>query len=72
MTFDSASQPRLIYVRLLHEGVDAYRPVAVEWIRRDVARLTPPSDYDPRAETWEFAPGTIVRVDRRERGDGPV
>jgi hypothetical protein len=57
-----------IYVPLLDEGIDVWRPV-------DARRLSPDTylivdqDYDRRTERWEFEPGTAVRC-RKENRNG--
>jgi hypothetical protein len=57
-----------IYVPLLDEGIDVWRPV-------DARRLSPDTylivdqDYDRRTERWEFEPGNAVRC-RKENRNG--
>jgi hypothetical protein len=48
-----------IYVYLVDEGTDVWRPVLAEHIRDDMYRITsaPPDD----TETWEFVTGETVR-----------
>ena len=47
-----------IYIPLLDEGVNVWRPVQAEHVGSDLYRLTgqPPDD-----ETWAFAAGDVVR-----------
>ena len=54
------AQTTTVYVSLLDEGVDVWRPVTAEHIRDDVYRIAgePP---DPEDENWEFLPGQLVR-----------
>lgn len=52
--------PVLIYVQLLNEGVDVYRPTTAEPLENGLFRLNPTPDYNPEDEEWEFLPGTIV------------
>jgi hypothetical protein len=62
------SERGTIYVALLDEGVDVWRPVEAK--RLSTGRyLIVEQDYDPAIERWEFEPGTIVKC-RRERRDG--
>jgi hypothetical protein len=57
-----------IYVALLDEGLDVWRPVTAR--RLSPARyLILEQDYDPTIERWEFEPGTVVRC-RAEDRDG--
>jgi hypothetical protein len=52
----------LIYVELLGEGVEVWRPVAVTVERPGVYRL--PADQ-PADETWAFRPGSRVHCEMR-------
>jgi hypothetical protein len=44
----------MIYVRLLDEGTDVWRPVRATVLPDGTFRLLEPNCYDPNAETWEF------------------
>lgn len=57
-----------IYVALMNEGIDVWRPVEARRIAPD-AFLILDQDYDPQVETWQFQPGTTVRC-RKERRNG--
>jgi hypothetical protein len=62
------NQHLTIYVALLDEGTDCWRPVAAEHISADLFRI---ADEPPEDEQWEFQPGQIValsgaRVSRRQ------
>jgi hypothetical protein len=57
-----------IYVALLDEGIDVWRPVEARRLSPDTYLIVD-QDYDPRSETWEFEPGTVVRC-RTESRDG--
>jgi hypothetical protein len=61
-----------IYVELLDEGVDVWRPVAAEPLGEDRYRLVAPADYDPETKKWAFLPGTVVRRKARRLSDGLV
>lgn len=50
-----------VYVRLLDEGTDVFRPTEAEHAAEGVFRLLPTPDYDPDDEHWEFLPGALVR-----------
>jgi hypothetical protein len=47
-----------IYVRLLDEGVDVWRPVRAEPLGGNLYRLA--ATPVPDTETWEFSPGAVV------------
>jgi len=51
----------IIYVRLLDEGTDVWRPVLGTHISGDVYVIHKTGDYDPDVESWEFAPESRVR-----------
>jgi hypothetical protein len=57
-----------IYVALLDEGIDVWRPVEAERISPDTYLIVDRA-YDPRTERWEFEPGTVVRC-RKENRNG--
>lgn len=59
-----------IFVRLLGEGVEVWRPVRATCLGEDVFRLDETSV--PAEEDWEFRPGDAVQVVMREDADGPV
>jgi hypothetical protein len=54
-----------LYVELLVEGVDVWRPVEADRESDGVVRL--PSDA-PEGKTWAFAPGSRVRCECRDFG----
>lgn len=58
-----------IYVELLDEGVECWRPVEAERIEGDLYRiLGAPSDD----ERWAFPSRSIVRCSHRVLQDGPT
>ena len=52
----------MIYVELLDEGVDVWRPVEAEPVMGGLYRVIGPV---PEDETWTFWPGSIVRCETR-------
>ncbi len=50
-----------LYVRLLDEGTDCWRPTQGELVEEGIYRLLPTTNYNPDDESWEFLPGTLVR-----------
>jgi hypothetical protein len=59
-----------IYVRLLDEGTDVWRPVRAAALPGGTFQLLEPDGYDPIAERWEFPPSTKVRCATRRFTDG--
>lgn len=59
-----------MYVKLLGEGVDVWRPVPAEALGRSRYRLHPTDDYDPADEAWEFLPGAAAICEPRQLSDG--
>jgi hypothetical protein len=57
----------VIYVRLLEEGTDAYRPVPATRLESSVYVIDPQAPYDIADEVWEFPPGTRVIGSRHPR-----
>jgi hypothetical protein len=50
----------VIYVKLLNEGVDVWRPVDGLWQQGDVYRILSENEQ-PEDEEWEFLSGELVR-----------
>jgi hypothetical protein len=67
---DSSTNLVKLYVRLLNEGTDVSRPTQALDLGDGTFRLLSTSDYDPEDEEWEFAPGLVVRAQRREDENG--
>jgi hypothetical protein len=63
------AQITTVFVSLLDEGVDVWRPVSAEHIRDDIYRIVgePP---DPEDEKWEFLPGELVRCRQQALSGG--
>jgi hypothetical protein len=58
---------RTIYVELIDEGVDVWRPVEATAEVDGTFRLP---DHAPEGEVWQFPPGTVVRCELRQLADG--
>ena len=56
-----------VYVALLDEGVDVWRPVKAESLGKGRYRLVGPV---PETEIWQFSPDSIVRCESRQFEDG--
>jgi hypothetical protein len=54
-----------IYVRLLDEGTDVFRPTFATQQANSCYLLLPTPDYDQEDETWEFKPGDVVRCKKK-------
>jgi hypothetical protein len=52
-----------IYVPLLDEGTQVYRPVDAMWRRDDVFEILSQNSY-PETEHWQFSTGDLVRCRR--------
>jgi hypothetical protein len=63
------AQTTMVYVSLLDEGVDVWRPVSAEHIRDDVYRI---SGVVPAEEAWQFKPDEIVRARYQKLSGGTV
>ena len=57
----------IIYVRLLNEGTDVYRPVLSKLIDKNIYLIGQRQDND---EKWEFEPNEIVEVEEHYFKDG--
>lgn len=58
-----------IFVRLLDECVEVWRPVKADRIASDRFRIAEQA-YDPGTERWEFEPGDEVICELVEADDG--
>lgn len=63
---------RKIYVQLLHEGTDTWRPTEGVQTGAMRYRLLPTPGYDPTDEEWEFVPGSVVECEERVLSVGRV
>lgn len=55
-----------IYIRLLNEGTEVYRPVHSIEKGNHLFEVLGKDIYDPEDETWEFPPGSIVICEHQE------
>lgn len=58
-----------IYVYLLDEGVDCWRPIDAVHEREDTYRIVSVNS-NPEDEHWEFSAGDLVVCERRRFADG--
>lgn len=53
--------PEEIYVELLNEGIQVWKPVAATRISETVYEILDDGTYDREIEEWMFPPGTWVQ-----------
>ena len=68
MSAATDSFTEIVHVRLLGEGTDVWRPVRAHRLAAGKYELC--SDPAPEDETWEFAPGSHVKVEERILSEG--
>jgi hypothetical protein len=56
-----------IYIALLNEGTDVWKPVTAQHLHDDVFRVIGPM---PEDEKWAFPPGAVVMCKRQAFRDG--
>jgi hypothetical protein len=54
-----------VYVRLLDEGTDVFRPVPAKPLRDSTYLLGGEDIFDSKDELWEFSPGATVDVESK-------
>lgn len=62
------SRPTTVFVRLLDEGLNVWRPVPAEPLGGDRFRLLMFDDFDGGTETWEFPRHSVVRCKQQLLG----
>lgn len=60
-----------IFVRLLNEAVDVWRPVGASHLHGDVYRIAD-QPYDRHVETWQFKPGERVVCEQIDSNEGRI
>lgn len=65
------SETSTIFVSLLGEGVDVWRPVSAE-PRGENVYLILEQPYDPDRERWQFEPGDLVTCGFVDAADGQI
>ena len=66
----SPTQPTRVFVRLLDEGVDVWRPVAARQVSASTYQLS--EEPVPEAESWSYPPGEFVVAELRTLSEGRV
>ena len=69
MRSQEVGTPVLIYVALLDEGADVWRPVKAEVRGEGCYRIT---GEQPDDEEWRFKPGSVVRCKEHRFQDGSL
>jgi hypothetical protein len=60
----------IIFVKLLNEGTEVYRPVLSRIIKGNVYEVGGFEIHNVEDETWEFLPGTHVFVEEKKLQEG--
>jgi hypothetical protein len=60
-----------IFVSLLHEGVEVWRPVRAQHVQGSVYRIVD-QPYDRETETWQFEPGDEVVCELIDASEGRI
>ncbi len=71
MSEDRDMDTEEIYVRLLNEGTEVFRPVLAKKLAGGRYKIIKKDYYDPEDEEWEFPPGSIVGLVTENR-DGKI
>ena len=61
---------KTIYILLLDEGLDVWRPTTGLEIGENIYKVEPTDDYDDQDEKWEFKPGSTVRCEYKNLSEG--
>lgn len=61
-----------IFIKLLNEGVDVWRPVPGYRVDADTYIVLRADNYDPDVETWEFPPGSVVVCENQLSAEGNI
>ena len=59
-----------IYVELLDEGLQVWRPVSARHVSGDIYQIIDDGTYDADHEKWMFLPGTKVAGISKQLSDG--
>lgn len=65
------TEDHTIFVRLLDEGVDVWRPVRAQLVAKNLYKIVE-QPCDRSTERWEFEPGELVVVGSVDSYDGPI
>jgi hypothetical protein len=65
----SSTETDIVFVRLLDEGTDVWRPVSAKRLSETTYKLS--SAPVPEDEAWSFQPGDIVVAEHRMKDGAP-
>ena len=68
--WDSRIEEEIIYVQLLNEGTQVWRPMWAEKLEENIYRVKTSVDYGQIDEELEFKPNEIVICEKRELSEG--
>jgi len=69
---DNRDNQMIVYVRLLGEGTEVFRPVPAIRVEDSKYILQGQEILESEEEDWEFAPGTMVITESRVLSGGTV
>ena len=58
-----------IYIYLLNEGTDCWKPAYGEKIGVNLYKILSTDNYNPDDEEWQFPPGSLVRCEKKKLFD---
>ncbi len=61
-----------IYVALLGEGLEVWKPVKAIRIEKNIYQILDDTEYDEADEKWEFPPGSKVLCESKKIHDGVI
>jgi hypothetical protein len=61
-----------IFVSLLDEGLDVWRPAPARQLDTDTFLILKPDDYDASVEHWQFPPGAVVECEATRTATGVI
>jgi hypothetical protein len=59
---NSSANKVQVYVRLLNEGTEVFRPTLAVELGEGLFQLLATLEYDPEDEEWEILPDATVRI----------
>jgi hypothetical protein len=65
-------KPEEIYIALLDEGVNVWRPAPAWKVEDSTYIILRPDEYDPEDEHWEYPPGSTVVCEPRTTDQGTI
>ncbi len=72
MLEEKALNIKKIYVALLNEGLEVWRPVKALQLSDSKYKILKDNEYDKESEQWEFPPGSIVMCEKKKIKEGVI